>query len=142
MLNSEFRTAGMSSLAGAAGQLAGCSAFNNTAPFGGLCNGGNNNSNKTVAITAPVTTYDKRMNQLDVRFGRILRFGRTRTTLNLDVFNVFNDSTILGRNNAFTKTNGFNAVTGIGINNITNTLWTPTSILQARFYKLTATFDF
>jgi hypothetical protein len=141
MPNSELRNAAFSTLAGAAGQLAACGATNNTAPFGGLCNGAAT-STKTVAIMAPVTTYDKRMNQLDIRFGRILRFGRTRTTLNLDVFNAFNDNTILTRNTAFTKTPSYNAATGIGINNSVNSLWVPTSILQARFYKLTATFDF
>ncbi|MGB7220232.1 MAG: hypothetical protein WBD07_15645, partial [Vicinamibacterales bacterium] len=139
MTNGEFRTAGLSSLAGPSG-LTGCTAFNQAG--GGLCNATNLTATQTTAITAPVSLYDKRMNQLDLRVGRIVRFGRTRTTLNFDVFNAFNDATVLTRNNAFTKTSSYNATTGIGINNSVNSLWAPTTILQARFYKLTATFDF
>jgi hypothetical protein len=104
----------------------------------GLCNA----NTKTVALFSPVERYDERQNQLDLRVGRILRFGRTRTSLNLDVFNVTNANTVLSRNNSFSKTPGYNATTGVGINNSVNTLWAPTSLLQARFYKLSATFDF
>ena len=138
MPNSELRNAALSGLAGPAPVGCNASAVTN----GGLCNTASLTTTKTVALTAPVTTYDKRMNQLDIRVGRILRFGRTRTTVNFDVFNAFNDATILNRNNAFTKTSSYNATTGIGINNSVNSLWAPTTILQARFYKLTATFDF
>ncbi|MGB7219092.1 MAG: hypothetical protein WBD07_09820, partial [Vicinamibacterales bacterium] len=98
----------------------------------GLCNA----NTKTVALFSPVEVYDERQNQLDLRVGRILRFGRTRTALNFDIFNVTNANTVLSRNNSFSKT------AGNGINNAVNTLWTPTSLLQARFFKLSATFDF
>ncbi|OFV93097.1 MAG: hypothetical protein A3H95_11865 [Acidobacteria bacterium RIFCSPLOWO2_02_FULL_64_15] len=95
-----------------------------------------NASNKTVALIKPGTRYDKRQNQLDLRVGRILRFGRTRTTVNIDIFNVFNDNTVLGRSTAFTK------APGIGADNAVNNLWAPNNILQARFFKVSATFDF
>jgi hypothetical protein len=79
---------------------------------------------------------DERQNQLDMRFGKIVRLGRTRTSLNFDIFNVTNANTVLTRNNALSKT------PGAGIQNATNTLWIPASILQARFFKISATFDF
>jgi hypothetical protein len=131
MPQAEFQNPALSSIGGGLNVCTGVAG-------GGLCNG----NSKTVALFAPNTKYDTRMNQLDVRLGRIVRFGRTRTSLNFDVFNVFNDNTILNRSNTFSKTPGFNPVTGIGINNSVNNVWAPSSILQARFYKITATFDF
>ena len=102
-----------------------------------------NNPNKNISLVAPGSLLDERQNQLDLRFGRILRFGRTRTSLNFDLYNVTNASTVLTRNNALSKT------AGSGVNNqvpqadgAAHTLWVPTSILQARFFKLSATFDF
>jgi hypothetical protein len=140
---------------------------------GGLVNG----NSQTVSLIAPNSMYDARMNQLDLRIGRIVRFGRTRTTLNLDIFNVFNDNTILNRSTTLSRnirqlagapngtpqdttnlTDNFgnplvngannkapqgNVLLGQGQTiNASNTLWTPSTILQARFFKVTATFDF
>ena len=129
----------------------------------------NNATSKTVSLVKPGTEYWERSNQLDLRIGRILRFGRTRTTVNFDIFNVLNENTVLGRNNALSRNMGgtfavptdtTNAVNSFGIPlvngannqvrqgtiingiNASNTLWTPTSILQARFFKISATFDF
>ena len=34
--------------------------------------------------------FADRLNQFDVRVGKMLKFGRTRTALNLDLFNAFN----------------------------------------------------
>jgi hypothetical protein len=101
-----------------------------------------NASNKTIGLVQGSTVVDERQNQLDLRIGKIVRFGRTRTSLNFDIFNVTNANTVLSRNNSFSKTPSYNAATGIGINNSVNSLWAPTSILQARFFKLSATFDF
>ncbi len=98
--------------------------------------------NKTIALIQGSTVVDERQNQLDLRVGKIVRFGRTRTSLNFDIFNVTNANTVLSRNNSFSKTPSYNAATGIGINNSVTSLWAPTSILQARFYKISATFDF
>jgi hypothetical protein len=126
---------------------------------GGLVNG----SSKNVALIAPSTVFDDRQNQLDVRIGKIVRFGRTRTSLNFDVFNVTNANTVLNRNNNITRNLGFASTANnapivqttavgavnqapqgaiVGGFNTSNTLWTPTSILQARFFKVSATFDF
>jgi hypothetical protein len=102
-----------------------------------------NANNKNLSLIQGGTVVDERQNQLDLRIGRILRFGRTRTSLNFDLYNVTNANTVLTRNNALSKT------AGNGVNNqvlqadgFAHTLWVPTSVLQARFFKLSATFDF
>jgi hypothetical protein len=112
---------------------------NNSSLGSGLTNGGT----KTVALIKPGTVFDERQNQLDIRIGRILRFGRTRTSLNFDIFNVTNDNTVLSRNNSFSKSAGNGSANQVlQADGLAHTLWAPTSILQARFYKLSATFDF
>ncbi|MGB7217937.1 MAG: carboxypeptidase regulatory-like domain-containing protein [Vicinamibacterales bacterium] len=95
-----------------------------------------NANNKNLNLIAPGSVLDERQNQLDLRLGRIFRIGRTRTSVNFDVFNLTNANTVLTRNNAFSKT------PGNGVNNAVNNLWAPATILQARFYKISATFDF
>ncbi len=95
------------------------------------------------ASTSTGTVFDERQNQLDLRMGRILRFGRTRTTVNFDVFNVFNQDTVLGRNNALVKNAGNGVENQVSQADAkAHTVWTPTSVLQARFFKVSATFDF
>ena len=47
-------------------------------------------STLTVNLIEPGTLYGDRVNQFDLRLAKILRFGRTRTNVGLDVYNVFN----------------------------------------------------
>jgi hypothetical protein len=69
--------------------------------------------------------YGERMTQLDVRLAKVLRFGRTRTQIGVDVYNVLNSNAVLTQNNTF------------------GPVWQqPNSILLARFMKLGAQFDF
>jgi len=78
----------------------------------------------TVNLVKPGTMYGPRLNQLDLRIGRALHVGRTRTTLNLDVYNALNVDTALTMNNAYAS-------------------WQrPQSIILARFAKLGLQFDF
>jgi hypothetical protein len=77
-----------------------------------------------VTIAEPGKIYGERLNQVDMRVGKILRFGRTKTSLNLDIYNLFNVNTVLTVNNAFA------------------TWQRPTSILLARFAKIGMQFDF
>jgi hypothetical protein len=58
-------------------------------------------SNVTVNIVEPGTIYGSRVNQLDLRVGKVLRFGATRANVSLDMFNVLNANTPLGFNNSF-----------------------------------------
>jgi hypothetical protein len=81
-------------------------------------------ANLPVSILEPGSLYGERLNQVDIRVGKILRFGRTKTSLNLDLYNLFNVNTVLTVNNAFA------------------TWQRPTSILLARFAKIGVQMDF
>ncbi len=84
-------------------------------------------ANATVNLIAPGATYGKRFSQLDLRFGKSVRFAGRRATINLDMFNALNSDAVLAQNNAFGGT----------------TLWlTPQSIMQARLLKISGVFDF
>jgi hypothetical protein len=64
------------------------------------------------------------MNQLDLRVAKILRFGKTRTSFNLDIFNALNSNPALLQNDNFAA-------------------WQqPTVILLARFARVSAQIDF
>ncbi|MGH9257538.1 MAG: hypothetical protein ACRD3C_23515, partial [Vicinamibacterales bacterium] len=81
-------------------------------------------ANATVNIIDPGTMYGDRLNQLDVRVSKILRFATARTTLNLDVNNVLNVNPVTAENPVYT-------------------IWRrPQSVLLARFAKLSMQFDF
>jgi hypothetical protein len=90
----------------------------------------NNAANATVNLIAPNTIYGEGLNQLDLRLAKILRFGPTRTTINLDIYNVTNANTILTQNNNFVPLAGGGARWQV-----------PTSILQPRFFKMGAQLD-
>ena len=52
-------------------------------------------------LVAPGTMYGARQNNLDLRVSKILAFGRTRSTVGLDILNVFNSATILSQSSAY-----------------------------------------
>ena len=81
--------------------------------------------NVEVNLIAPRSQYGDRFNQLDVRIGKILRFGGTRTTVGLDVYNLFNSSAALALNPTFG-----------------NNWQRPQEILNARFAKLVLQLNF
>jgi hypothetical protein len=81
-------------------------------------------SNVTVSLFEPGTMYGDRINQLDLRIGKIFRFGNIRTTPSLDVFNLLNANPVLSYSNAFA------------------TWQRPQQILNARFVKVSVQFDF
>jgi hypothetical protein len=81
-------------------------------------------ANATVNLVNPGQSYGDQTNLLDLRFSKILRFGRYRTSLNLDLSNALNSSGITSVNSNYAA-------------------WlTPTGIHLARFYKISANFDF
>jgi len=81
-------------------------------------------SNVSVNLVEPGTLFGDRINQLDFRFAKVLTFGRTRTNIGVDLFNALNVNTPLTFNQTF------------------GPRWlTPTSVLQARFIKLSAQID-
>ena len=50
--------------------------------------------------------YYDRLNQLDLRLGKILRYGRTRANVSLDLYNLFNKGTITGASFAYANLAG------------------------------------
>jgi hypothetical protein len=69
--------------------------------------------------------YGERLNQLDLRVGKLFRVAGTRTMLNVDVFNLFNGSAVTVVNPSFPAA-----------------FRRPTQIMLARFIKVSAQFDF
>jgi hypothetical protein len=86
-----------------------------------------NAANVTVNLVAPGQMYGDRINQLDVRAGKTLKWGRTRTRLALDVYNALNSSAVLTYNNAY--------VPG-------GTWLQPQTILTPRLLRLSTEIDF
>ena len=81
-------------------------------------------ANVTTNVVDPNTMYGERLTQLDLRVSKILRFSRTRTAINLDIYNVFNGNAIRSMNNNYAA-------------------WQrPTNILDARLFKISGQFDF
>jgi hypothetical protein len=82
----------------------------------------------TINLVDPGDVYGDRINQLDFRVSKILRFRGTRAQLALDLYNALNANSVESYNQTF--------VAGSGS-------WPrPTSILEARFIKITTQFDF
>ena len=81
-------------------------------------------ANIVVNLTEPGTLYGARMNELDLRIGKILRFGRVRATPSFDIYNVLNANPILTESKAFA------------------TWRRPQNILGARFIELVLKTDF
>jgi hypothetical protein len=80
----------------------------------------------TVNLIQPQTFFAQRRNNVDFRVAKILRFGRTRTQVGVDVYNATNTDVVTTYNQTFTSTSWL----------------TPTAIQPARYLKLSAQFDF
>jgi hypothetical protein len=91
-------------------------------PFAGVAG-----TTVSVNLIEPGTLYGDRVNQFDIRLAKILRFGRTRTNIGFDIYNVANSAPVLTYNQTF----------------VVNGPWlAPTSVLQPRFVKFSAQIDF
>ena len=91
--------------------------------------------NISINVVEPGAMFVERLNQVDFRVGKLLRFGPTRTRVNFDVYNLLNADTIRTVNNTY--------------GGPTSPVWLrPASdggnpaILLARFMKISVTFDF
>ena len=85
------------------------------------------NANVTINLIEPGTEWGDRVNEIDVRIAKILRFGRTRTNIGFDVYNLINSNAILSYNQTFTP----------------GGQWLrPTQVLTPRFVKFSAQIDF
>jgi hypothetical protein len=78
-----------------------------------------------LGLVKPGDKYGDRLTQVDLRFGKLLRFGGTRTLVALDLFNAFNTNT----------TDVYQTFYG-------PTYLNPASIMAARLAKISAQFDF
>ena len=78
----------------------------------------------TPAAASAGALYGDRVNQVDLRIGKILRFGQRRTAVNLDVYNVLNSSAVLTESTAY------------------GTFRVPQIVMVGRFVKISAQLDF
>jgi hypothetical protein len=86
-----------------------------------------NATNTTLQIINPDTTYLDRDNELDFRVGKVFKYRGMRSTVNLDLYNALNRSSILTANTAYA---------------LTNNVWdAPTSISNPRLLKISLTLD-
>jgi len=92
----------------------------------GISGGGS----KTVNMFAANTITGDRVNQLDLRFSRILKLGKGGTVdLNFDIYNSLNEDAVL------TETTGYSGVNG-------GAWLKPASVIQGRILKFGARWDF
>jgi hypothetical protein len=87
----------------------------------------NNAPSVTVNLLKPGERWGARVNEVDLKVAKIFRVGRTRTNVGFDIYNLFNANPVLTYNQAFSP----------------GGRWlVPTSVLSARFAKLSASIDF
>jgi hypothetical protein len=85
-----------------------------------------------INLVAPGQVWGDRVNALDLRLAKIVRLGRFRNTIGLDIINATNSDAILTYNQTF------NPATTTGAQ-----AWlAPTSVLTPRFLKISAQIDF
>jgi hypothetical protein len=65
---------------------------------------------------------------VDLRFSKIFRSGRARMNIGVDIHNAFNSAAVLARQQTYSPTS--------------NAWLTPTSVLAARFAKISGQVDF
>jgi hypothetical protein len=84
---------------------------------------------RTVQIIPHGEVTGDRLNQVDFRVAKIFRLGRTRTLVNFDFYNLFNANPVIAENPTYGAW-----LPGVGR--------APAAILQPRFFKIGAQFDF
>jgi hypothetical protein len=83
-----------------------------------------------VNLVLPGAVYGDRINAVDVRFAKVLRFGRTKANVGLDLYNLFNSNTPTTYETVYDPaTNGARWMQ-------------PTAVLLPRFMRLNVQFDF
>jgi hypothetical protein len=88
--------------------------------------------NVTVNLVEPGTLYGARINNMDLRIAKIVRFRGARAQFGVDVYNLLNTDVVT------TYNNGYSAPTATR-----GSIWlTPTSILPARYARLNMQLDF
>jgi hypothetical protein len=80
--------------------------------------------NVTINLIEPRSMYGERLNQVDMRFAKILRIGRNRLNAGVDLYNALNGNPVITESSAYA------------------TWRQPQSILPARFAKFVLQLDF
>jgi hypothetical protein len=81
----------------------------------------------SVNLIAPATKWGARLNNVDLRIAKIVRFGSSRTQVGVDIFNLMNADTVTNYNFGF----------------VPGGSWlTPTAITPARYARIGVQFDF
>ena len=84
--------------------------------------------NITVNLIEPGTLYGARQTSVDFRVAKVFRFGRTRSQVGVDIYNLANNDVVTSYNQTFSPS---------------STTWlTPTAILPARYAKVSLQLDF
>jgi len=82
-----------------------------------------NAPNVTVNLIAPGTMYGDRINELDFSVAKAIKYGRSRTRIALEAYNLLNSSAVLTYNNTFVPS---------------GTWLQPLTLLTPRFFKISA----
>jgi hypothetical protein len=85
-----------------------------------------------IALVAPGQVWGDRVNALDMRFAKILRFGGWRYNIGIDIINITNSDATLTYNQTFNPTPATPSQTWLA----------PLSVLTPRFFKVGAQIDF
>jgi hypothetical protein len=80
-----------------------------------------------IDLVKPGEVWGDRVNEVNLRFAKVLRFGGTRTHVGIDIFNILNSDAILTYNQTFAPAGAWLA---------------PQSVLTPRFVKVSAQIDF
>jgi len=96
-------------------------------PFAGIAG-----QTVTVNLIEPNTLFGDRVNEINLRFAKVLRFGGTRSNVGVDLYNAFNAAPVLSYNQTFIPT----------VTSGTANWLRPTSVLQSRYVKISAQIDF
>jgi hypothetical protein len=83
-----------------------------------------NTPSVNLQLLEPFTTYLDRRNELDLRFGKVLRFAKQRAVVSVDVFNALNSNARITVNQSYAA------------------YPRPTEILNARLVKFSVNYDF
>jgi len=81
-------------------------------------------ANMIIGIEKPNTTYTERRQELDMRVGKVVRFGGTRSVFSVDIYNALNSSAMITQSQAYAS------------------YLRPQEILNARLMKVSVAFDF
>jgi hypothetical protein len=88
--------------------------------------------NLTINLAAPGQVWGDRVNEFDLRISKIMRFGRARTNIGVDVYNLLNSAAVLTYNQTYSPSVTSGPAAWLA----------PLSVLTPRFAKISAQIDF